>query len=701
MSIGIFNSEDQSLIKLASNSITADETIETLNDIKVSVATDKASVAADKATVSADKADIVSMKSEIANTKTTIDETAQTVSENANSVQQEKIAIDKTKTDIDKKYTEISNTASKLNTEYNNLTSNYYTKEATNSLISSTTKPKYSVVNELPTSDISTDIIYLKSTNTTSTDGVYEMYTYQDSNWVKIGTSNPDLADYYTKELANSTFATKTEINNTNTEVSELREDLNELQDTYNVITGKNLYNQNKTEVGYLNEDNTIVQNDAWRLSEYIPITNNKIIGSFTINGARSMVPPYFLMEYDGNKQKIKYTSSPNSRVTLDENTKYIRFSVSIKYLEFMLEYGTNMTTYEPYSEKRVLKSECLPKSEDFSDKLKAPIYTSFEFNVNNGKVLTVLGSVYDADDTRYGVTDLIDISECETIRVRGSANYSSAIYCFFASDGTSVVGYKQAKSGSDITKFSGYVEVPQGAKYIRVAQLDKGISYIAVVKYISSYRVKTNIWDDYTWVAFGDSLTEDNNSATERYHDYIADETGIKVLNYGVGGTGYAKDNSSGGKNFMERVQTLSDVDFDIITFFGSGNDLSSNLPTGTYLDTTVETKAGCINITLDNLYAIKPFAKVGIITPTPWQSVTPWGDDQSMTNYSNVLVEIAKHRGIPYLDLYHCSNMHPDDANFRNEFYSRDGGNGVHPDEKGHLRIHSQIREFLAKLI
>ena len=231
MSIGIFNSEDQSLVKLASNSITADETIETLNDIKVSVATDKASVAADKATVSADKADIVSMKSEIANTKTTIDETAQTISENANSVQQEKIAIDETKTDIDKKYTEISNTASKLNTEYNNLTSNYYTKEATNSLISSTTKPKYSVVNELPTSDISTDIIYLKSTNTTSTDGIYEMYTYQDSNWVKIGTSNPDLADYYTKELADSTFATKTEINNTNSNVSQLKGEITQISD--------------------------------------------------------------------------------------------------------------------------------------------------------------------------------------------------------------------------------------------------------------------------------------------------------------------------------------------------------------------------------------------------------------------------------------------------------------------------------------
>lgn len=174
--------------------ITDDETV-ILYD-KAEMEKIAAQVATDKTSVAADKADIVSMKSEIANTKTYINETVQTISENANSVKQEKIAIDETKTDIDKKYTEISNTATKLNTEYNNLTSNYYTKEATNSLISSTTKPKYSVVNEFPTSDISTDIIYLKSTGTTSTDGVYEMYTYQDSNWVKIGTSNPDLADY-------------------------------------------------------------------------------------------------------------------------------------------------------------------------------------------------------------------------------------------------------------------------------------------------------------------------------------------------------------------------------------------------------------------------------------------------------------------------------------------------------------------------
>ena len=70
-------------------------------------------------------------------------------------------------------------------------------------------------------------------------------------------------------------------------------------------------------------------------------------------------------------------------------------------------------------------------------------------------------------------------------------------------------------------------------------------------------------------------------------------------------------------------------------------------------------------------------------------------------MGKYCSLLKQIANKNGIPYLDLYHESNMRPSDADFREHFYSRDGNNGVHPDENGHERIHSQIREFLAKII
>lgn len=372
MSVGIFNSEDQSLVKLASNSITADETIETLNDVKVSVATDKASVAADKATVSADKADIVSMKSEIANTKTIINETAQMVSENANYVKQEKIAIDETKTDIDKKYTEISNTASKLSTEYNNLTSNYYTKEATNSLISSTTKPKYSVVNELPTSDISTDIIYLKSTGTTSTDGVYEMYTYQDSNWIKIGTSNPDLADYYTKELVDSTFATKTEINNTNTEVSELKEDLVKLltdEKSKNLLDKSNV---TMSPYNYINPNGATETYGNNFVTDFIPVETGKIVtlsyrlastGDFVQGGYAS------ICLFDENRNVKSGGDYNKTTYTVDDGVAFVRMTLNKSYfydtvsMIELTETGVP-TSYEPYfEESKKLTHEIIEKS--------------------------------------------------------------------------------------------------------------------------------------------------------------------------------------------------------------------------------------------------------------------------------------------------------------------------------------------------
>lgn len=350
--------------------ITDDETV-ILYD-KAEMEKIAAQVATDKTSVAADKADIVSMKSEIANTKTYINETVQTISENANSVKQEKIAIDETKTDIDKKYTEISNTATKLNTEYNNLTSNYYTKEATNSLISSTTKPKYSVVNEFPTSDISTDIIYLKSTGTTSTDGVYEMYTYQDSNWVKIGTSNPDLADYYTKELADSTFATKTEINNTNTEVSELKEDLVKLlidEKSKNLLDKSNV---TMSPYNYINPNGTTETYGNNFVTDFIPVETGKIVtlshfsastGDFVQSGYAS------ICLFDKNRNVKSGGDYNKTNYTVDDGVAFVRMTLNKSYFydaDSMVELTETgvPTSYEPYfKESKKLTYEIIEKS--------------------------------------------------------------------------------------------------------------------------------------------------------------------------------------------------------------------------------------------------------------------------------------------------------------------------------------------------
>ena len=206
------------------------------------------------------------------------------------------------------------------------------------------------------------------------------------------------------------------------------------------------------------------------------------------------------------------------------------------------------------------------------------------------------------------------------------------------------------------------------------------------------------NLLSDKKWVAFGDSLTEVNHRTTTNYHKYIAEDTGIEVVNMGVSGTGYAR-RANEGKAFYQRVSSVP-IDADVITFFGSGNDLGAGLPLGDISDTGTDTMAGSINTTLTNLYAVNPIFKVGIITPTPWNDYKP-GSENAMTEYVDLLIAIANNWGIPVLDLYRTSGLRPWDTDYKALMYSRDDGNGVHPDENGHKFFYPQVREFIKTLI
>ena len=229
----------------------------------------------------------------------------------------------------------------------------------------------------------------------------------------------------------------------------------------------------------------------------------------------------------------------------------------------------------------------------------------------------------------------------------------------------------------------------------------------------VNGYKIKG--YDDYInesithplkgkkWVVVGDSLTEVNSRTTKNYHKYIADETGVEVINMGVSGTGY-KRNDEYGSAFYQRINNIP-TDADIVTIFGSGNDLGlfseNNLSVlGEVTDTTTDTICGCINVTLDNLYKRIPTVRLGIVTPTPWVGYPPHVENNKMELYSQKLIEICKRRSIPVLDLYHGSNLRPWDETFRKLMYSRDDGNGVHPDENGHKQIHRFFLKFIETL-
>ena len=167
-----------------------------------------------------------------------------------------------------------------------------------------------------------------------------------------------------------------------------------------------------------------------------------------------------------------------------------------------------------------------------------------------------------------------------------------------------------------------------------------------------------------------------------------------------GVGGTGY-KRTEENHTAFYQRAAKIP-VDCDVVTIFGSGNDLSLIGQLGTPTDVETTTICGCINKTIDEIIKIKPTVSLGIVSPTPWIGNQPTADDSNaMAKYTKALHDICKIRSIPFLDLYHKSNLRPWTVEGRNACYTKDEGNGVHPDENGHKLIAPRFKIFLEQLI
>ena len=93
------------------------------------------------------------------------------------------------------------------------------TKEAVESIrsdleskISAIPKFSISVVNSLPTSDISTSTVYLVKTSSTESGNLYTEYIYTNDAWEQLGTQSLDLSGYLKTADAAATYAKQTDV---------------------------------------------------------------------------------------------------------------------------------------------------------------------------------------------------------------------------------------------------------------------------------------------------------------------------------------------------------------------------------------------------------------------------------------------------------------------------------------------------------
>lgn len=250
-------------------------------------------------------------------------------------------------------------------------------------------------------------------------------------------------------------------------------------------------------------------------------------------------------------------------------------------------------------------------------------------------------------------------------------------------------------------TNINDIAQIPDTAKYVRFSAYQSNDYYCCVKCYKIGQEQLALKWKDKKWVCVGDSLTDLGNRAHVRYFDYIKINTGITPINYGNAGSGYAKKQEQ-NLAFYQRVTNIP-TDTDVITIFGSFNDLSAGLELGTPSDTGTTTLCGCINTTLDAIFTRVPLAIVGIVTPTPWDSYMP-GRDSSYKNYVDALITIARNRSVPCLDLWRCSNFRMDDTSFKAAIFPIDlskGQGAIHPNDKGNEMIAPKFMEFLNSLL
>lgn len=204
-------------------------------------------------------------------------------------------------------------------------------------------------------------------------------------------------------------------------------------------------------------------------------------------------------------------------------------------------------------------------------------------------------------------------------------------------------------------------------------------------------------------WACVGDSYTERGERCTKAYYDYVREDTGIDIVNMGDGGTGWkAGDNLN--RAFYQRITNTPD-DVDVVTLFGSFNDITGSSTLGNVTDTSTSTICGCVNAALDWLMINRPLVPVGVISPTPWMELTPF--TSSAVAYFDALKGICERRSIPFLDLFHHSGLQPwipsvRDALYTGEYMRDDGHrNGTHPDHNGHRLFAPRIREFVKSLL
>lgn len=521
--------------------------------------------------------------------------------------------------------------------------------------------------------------------------------------------SKAEEAQGKAEEAADDLSAEVEQIETNKNDIANLKSDLNDTADWLgyalnvfdaNLFTTTNTTNWTLTKT---RDSITIVHNNTFSTGSPRTGFLNLPIGVYTFNANYAGSENEFGL-YDTNGY-VKILSDGTKIEVTEANQYYILFYSTVQATYTITDIAIRKESYGKIQEindsVEDLTAEVASADKKITE-LESGFYDIADDVVEEitgtetvNKAIASSGSIVSAGSNNYKIISY-DVTEKKKYWVSGSANWGNLEWAFYDSNENLVEKGTATESGSAFTTFSDVeVETPVGATVLIVSC--NVTSLEGKCKTQTGFSPKKK-WNGIKWVCVGDSLTAENIRTTKHYFDYVSEKTGISIVNMGVSGSGYARMADT-SQAFYQRISSCP-TDADVVTIFGSFNDLGAGLSIGSVDDTETDTLAGCINTTITNLQAVIPLVNLGIVAPTPWDTTQP-SDSGQAYNYVNMLKKICEHRSIPFLDLWRCSNLRPWDADFRTLAYSKDGGSGTHPDENGHKLIAPRFLGFLDTLL
>lgn len=437
----------------------------------------------------------------------------------------------------------------------------------------------------------------------------------------------------------------------------------------------------------YSNMSNYLVENGnnlKWEIIDIYTIE--------TTNGIISIDPNHYnkimVIEDSGAYYYKKLEVTPN---TIYKFTGFTNQSIKAFYVTD--EYDNILIA----PTEIVIENQYLPISETFITPFNAKnIYINCcsvskkpTVNTSSGNINNVLGGILSKlSNENKGITinNYFNCNFNSTIQINfeSGTNYASKIIPVSA-------GEKWYCKGNNYYVLIGYVYIDNKGQVIKTSNTTSPTSETSTNDYIDITEdgyiiLSTNMsgWGTYyytqiknaacfgkKWYVIGDSFTDvrtlSNSEDKLNYVDFVAGYLGLKNTNVGVGGTGYRAPQANDTNCFVNKA--LGCEGYDLVTVFGSFNDLATNLSLGSVTDTTNDTLAGRMYNTIKNIRDTEPLATIVIIAPSPWisqNSVTgnAWGSINP-NNYVDMLQNICKRYNVCFVNPYSEGGAYPWDWN------------------------------------